>query len=132
SGNAYETEWATFTTPPLQTPTPSVRGADESALVTWGPIFGAVAYEVESHAADGHIAGSRVEGLRYLDTGLTNGATYEYTVAAVDQAGNVSEPSQLVSVTVTPAVVDDTFDDGLDTDLWRIHGSNASAQVSVA
>ncbi|HUC20595.1 MAG TPA: dockerin type I domain-containing protein, partial [Candidatus Polarisedimenticolaceae bacterium] len=33
----------------------------------------------------------------YIDTGLNGGATYAYTVAAVDAAGNTSAPSQSAS-----------------------------------
>lgn len=41
-------------------------------------------------------------GTSYVDTGLTNGATYGYTVSAIDAAGNESAPSDQVTVTPGP------------------------------
>jgi len=43
----------------------------------------------------------------YLDTGLTNGVTYHYYVTAVDESGNESGPSDIVSA--TPGVPPSTY-----------------------
>ncbi|MCF6411538.1 immunoglobulin-like domain-containing protein [Pseudalkalibacillus salsuginis] len=40
----------------------------------------------------------------FQDTGLTDATTYEYTVTAVDAAGNISEASEPVSVATTTSV----------------------------
>ena len=40
-------------------------------------------------------------GPSFIDTGLTNGVAYSYTVAAVDAAGNTSAQTAAVSVTPT-------------------------------
>jgi chitinase len=41
-----------------------------------------------------------VTNTSYKDTAVTTGATYTYTVAALDAAGNVSTPSAGLTVTI--------------------------------
>lgn len=132
SGNAYVTDWHMFVAPPLEPPAPKVRGAAEEVMVTWGPSFGAVAYQVVRRDSEGNVTAVRVETLHYLDTGLRDGTIYEYTVAAIDASGNVSAPSEPVAVKVSSAIVDDSFEGELDTDVWREYGSNRTATVRTA
>jgi chitodextrinase len=63
--------------------------------------------------------------VNYVDTGLSPGTTYSYTVAARDAAGNTSpnSPSRSVTTPVPPPV--DTIPPSVPTNLVATPGSNA-------
>lgn len=132
SGNGYVTEWNTFVAPSLEPPVLKVRGGVEQAMLTWEPSFGAAAYEVVRRASDGNVTTVRVEAVHYLDDDLSDGTTYEYTVAAIDAVGNVSAPSEPIALAGSSAIIDDAFDGELNTNVWRVYGSNRAAQVRAA
>ncbi|MGW4560930.1 extracellular catalytic domain type 1 short-chain-length polyhydroxyalkanoate depolymerase [Streptomyces sp. NPDC004561] len=72
---------------------------DTGASLSWNSVSGAASYDVYR---DGAEAGS-VTGTTYTDTGLSAGASYRYTVAAVDPAGAVGASSAPVTATTTGA-----------------------------
>ena len=76
-----------------------------SVALTWPAAtddFGVTGYDVYR---DGTLAGSS-STLSYIDTGLTTGTTYRYTVRAKDAAGNVSTDSSPLLVSTAAS---DTF-----------------------
>ncbi|HEX8081031.1 MAG TPA: Ig-like domain-containing protein [Jatrophihabitans sp.] len=87
------------TTAPSAPGTPSSNGVTTtSATLSWAAATddrGVTGYQV---LRDGVQVGQSA-GLSWSDTGLTPGATYSYTVRAVDAAGNVGPESASVSVT---------------------------------
>ncbi|HEY0167154.1 MAG TPA: fibrinogen-like YCDxxxxGGGW domain-containing protein [Jatrophihabitans sp.] len=111
---------------PADTTAPGAPGAPSSTGVTttaatlaWTAAAddrGVTGYQV---LRDGTQVGQSAE-LSFTDTGLTPGATYSYTVRAVDAAGNVGADSAPVSVTTLteiPPVFTDAFS-GADGAPW--------------
>jgi len=73
-----------------------------SIILAWNASsdnVGVVAYRVYRQGA---LIGS-VNALTFADTGLTAGTSYSYTVTAVDAAGNVSAPSNTLTVSTLSA-----------------------------
>lgn len=71
-----------------------------SVSLSWSPVAGAASYEVRR---DGGKVASPA-GTTYTDTGLTAGASYGYTVAAVDSSGAVGTAAAAVTATTTGGV----------------------------
>jgi chitodextrinase len=63
--------------------------------------------------------------VNYVDTGLSAGATYSYTVSARDAAGNTSPNSPNQSVTTAVAPPADTVPPSVPTNLAATPGANA-------
>lgn len=104
---------ATAAPPPADTTAPTVPAdlrvsvAGTSATLSWSASTddtGVTGYRVSRNGAA--LPGT-VSGLGVVDSGLAAGS-YTYTVAATDGAGNVSGPSNSVTVTVPPPPVDTT------------------------
>ncbi|MET7941269.1 PHB depolymerase family esterase [Streptomyces sp. NPDC005302] len=70
---------------------------DTAASLSWNSVSGATAYNVYR---GGTKVGSTT-GTAYTDTGLSAGASYAYTVAAVDPSGGVGATSAPVTATTT-------------------------------
>ncbi|MFD6494128.1 PHB depolymerase family esterase [Streptomyces sp. NPDC060188] len=70
---------------------------DTAASLSWNSVSGATAYDVYR---GGTKVGSTT-GTAYTDTGLSVGASYVYTVAAVDPSGGVGATSASVTATTT-------------------------------
>ncbi|MEV8565362.1 PHB depolymerase family esterase [Streptomyces sp. NPDC051322] len=83
----------------LPAPTGVQVGATTGTTVSlaWNAVDGAASYTVYR---DGTAAGS-VTGTAFTDTGLSGGASYRYTVAAVDAGGAVGASSTAVTATTT-------------------------------
>ncbi|MEU0782016.1 PHB depolymerase family esterase [Streptomyces sp. NPDC006173] len=73
---------------------------DTAASLSWNSVSGAGAYNVYR---GGTKVGSTA-GTAYTDTGLSAGASYSYTVAAVDSSGAVGATSASVTATTTGSV----------------------------
>ena len=76
---------------------------DQSATLAWNAVTPATTYHIKrSSSSSGPFTtvASGVTSTSYMDTGLTNGATYYYIVSAFNGAG---EGSDSVSVSVVPA-----------------------------
>ena len=112
----------------------AVAGNTTVAL-TWTAVSGATGYVIRR---DGTVAAS-VPGTSYTDTGLTNGLTRGYTVAASNVAG-ASAQSAVVSATPTapgsipapPAgwttsFVDDFTGTTVDASKWNIRNNSANS-----
>jgi chitodextrinase len=109
SGNTGSSSTVTVTVP-ADTSAPTAPGAPASTGVTttsatlnWAAATddrGVTGYQV---LRDGVQVG-QTAALNYTDSGLTPGATYSYTVQAVDAAGNVGPASDPVSVTTLTEV----------------------------
>jgi chitodextrinase len=65
----------------------------------------------------------------YVDTGLSAGTTYSYTVAARDAAGNTSPNSPSQSVTTAVAPPADTVPPSVPTNLVATPGTNAISLI---
>jgi hypothetical protein len=75
---------------------------DAASLVIWDSVEGATGYHVYRRGpTDGsfvRLTRKPVDGLSYVDTGLTNGSAYRYRITAVVQ-GRESTPSDVATVT---------------------------------
>jgi hypothetical protein len=69
-----------------------------AVLLTWTPSSDASGSRVEYQVLRDATLVATVSDTEYLDTGLSSDTTYTYTVQAVDTAGNVSAPSDLLAV----------------------------------
>lgn len=111
-GGESVTEVFTFETPSLTSPANvRARGADESVVLDWSGVFGAVEYFVlRSTNGEPFRIIAQVEGTRYLDAGLENGVTYDYRVVAMDALGRVAAPSAVASATAAPLMLRESID----------------------
>ena len=81
--------------------------------VSAGPTTAIVSWSASSDGGGSGVAGYRLlrdgqeitqpTATHFTNTGLTAGASYDFAVCAVDKAGNVSNPSETVRVTVSAA-----------------------------
>lgn len=79
----------------------ALAGAGKVTL-GWGAIGGATAYRIyRATSTTGAIPIDLVTGVAYVDTTVTNGTTYSYSVTAVNGAG--VEGTRTASVSVTPS-----------------------------
>jgi chitodextrinase len=87
------------TTPPTVPGGLAASAGDSQVALSWAassdPDSAVAGYAVYR---DGLLL-TRVSGTSYVDTGLTNGTSYSYTVAAYDAAGNISPQSSALSAT---------------------------------
>lgn len=113
---ASPTPTPSSTPAPTMTPTPTVEGqellapsltAQESSggvELSWNAVAGAVRYELWFWTTAGgwqQIGGDDLTDTSYTHTGVEVGTTYHYAVRAVNAAGDVSDWSEYVPVTVT-------------------------------
>ena len=75
-------------------------GAD--VVVSWAAADEAAHYLV-TRTAEGSTSSASVDGTTYADSAITPGTTYTYSVAATDDAGNVSTTLGPLSVTAAPS-----------------------------
>ena len=113
---ATPTPTPSSTPAPTVTPTPTVEGqellapsltAQESSggvELSWNAVAGAVRYELWFWTSAGswqQIGGDDLTDTTYTHTGVEVGTTYHYAVRAVSAAGDVSDWSEYVPVTVS-------------------------------
>jgi len=102
----YNINYLTFTAvPPPAAPTGLTATAGNGQVsLSWAASSGATSYSVyrgTSAGGENTTAITNVTGVTYLNTGLTNGTTYYYTVEAVN-LGGMSGPSNEASATPLP------------------------------
>lgn len=101
SWNSCSTNTSTVPSAPVGLAATAGNG---SVALTWGASSGATSYNVYRGAISGGEGSTSyataISGTTYTDTGVTNGTTYYYTVAAVNSAGT-SPQSGEVSATPT-------------------------------
>jgi len=127
--------------PPTQPGTPTlVSVTNTTATIQWGASLGASSYAIyRGSALAGTVDGSLTT---FTDSGLTQLASYNYTVVASNAAGAVSTTSGTLSVTTQPAppslpgtwnlIFDDEFN-SLNTSTWATRdwwNSNAGTQAT--
>lgn len=88
--------------PPVPTGLIATAG-NQQVVLQWNPTSGAASYDVQRSTTSGgpYSTISSPTATSYTDTGLTNGTTYYYVVAAVDAAGPSGNSTQ---VSATPAL----------------------------
>jgi len=107
----------------------AVASGSTSVNVSWSAStdnVGVTGYRV---LRDGVVV-TTVPGTSFADSGLTAGATYGYSVVAVDAAGNASAPSVVVSVTTTALTVSAPAFHGAST-TSTVSGTSAAATLPV-
>jgi chitodextrinase len=130
-----ETRNGVGTTPPLADTTPPSRPTGLTAVamgstganLSWGAStdnLGVTAYIVLRNG----IQVATPVSTSYADTGLSPAATYSYTVAARDAAGNISPDS--TSVSVTTAIAADTTAPSTPTGLTAAAAGSTGANLS--
>ena len=93
--------------PPAPTGLTATAG-DEQVSLSWTASSGATSYILQRGRANGgpySTIASRVVTTSYKDTGLTNGITYYYVVAAVNAGGESSNSSQVSAQPMAPPPV---------------------------
>ena len=91
---------------PLAPTTLTATAGDTQISLSWTASTGATSYAIYRGTTAGGESSTpiaTVTGEAYTDTGLTDGTTYYYTVAAID-AGGTSSPSNEASATPLPPV----------------------------
>ncbi len=86
------------TTPPSAPTSPSATASNGQTALSWGASSDNVAVAGYRLYRNGSQV-AQTPSANFTDTGLTNGTAYSYYVVAYDAAGNVSSPSNTVSVT---------------------------------
>lgn len=90
-------------TRPAAPANPSVTAGNAQAALSWSAVSGATSYSILRSTTSGSGYTSVVTGLTattYTNTGLTNGTTYYYVIAAVNACGTGVNSTQ---VSVTPS-----------------------------
>jgi hypothetical protein len=103
NGNPSAPTNFTYSPPPMPTGLTAISGDNAFVRLNWNPSAGAAAYNVKRSATlSGYFATiATVSGnTSYTNTGLTNGLTYYYKVAAVGSSGASSDSA---AVSATPA-----------------------------
>ena len=110
SANSSEVN-ATPTAPANAPPTPTnlqANAGDAQVSLTWSASTGATSYSVQRSTTSGgpysQIATPSTNS--YLDSGMANGTTYYYVVAAVNAAGQSANSSQASATPTAPATPD--------------------------
>ncbi len=105
SGNSPEVSATPNVPPAVPTGLSAVAGNAQVGL-SWDSVSGATSYNVERSTTSGQeVTITNVSETSYVDTGVTNGTTYYYEVAAVNaggESGNSSEVSVTPSATAPP------------------------------
>ncbi len=118
---------STVTATPADTTAPSVPGAlaaaagDAQISLTWATSTDNVAVTGYKLYRDNALIASPTTPY-YADTGLTNGTSYAYSVAAVDSSGNASARSAAVPATPVAPVAADTTPPSVPTGLSGVAG----------
>jgi fibronectin type 3 domain-containing protein len=113
--------------PPVPTGLTATAGNAQVAL-SWNASSGATAYDVKRStvSGSGYATITSPTGTSYTNTGLTNGTTYYYVVAAKNAAGSSANSSQ-VSATPQPPADTTQYNFEAGTQNW---GTSAPATVA--
>jgi fibronectin type 3 domain-containing protein len=118
----YSNEVAATPLPPLPAAPGNLFGIPESGqvMLTWIPSAYASTYTLTRTPASGGASTvfAALTGTTCTDTGLTNGRSYDYTVAGVNISGTGSS-SNIATVSPTP------YKPGVPTGLTALSGNNA-------
>ena len=77
----------------------SAQAADSVITLSWQPLAGVRGYNVYRDGSSVPLNAVALAETRYDDIGISNGRVYTYTVAAVDQAGQIGARSAVVAAT---------------------------------
>lgn len=97
---------ATPVAPPVAPTSLTATPGDALVNLSWTAASGATSYTVRrsTTSGSGYVdAATNVSGTTYSDTGLTNGTTYYYVVAAVNAGGTGANSTQASATPVLPA-----------------------------
>ncbi|HEX4263772.1 MAG TPA: putative Ig domain-containing protein [Verrucomicrobiae bacterium] len=102
NGNSSVATNFTYSPPPVPTGLTAVSGSNSFVLLSWNASAGATAYNLKRSASTtGYFTTiATLSGTTYTNTGLTNGITYYYKVAAVGSDGPSSDSA---AVNAAPA-----------------------------
>lgn len=108
NGNPSVPQTFTYTPPPVPTGLTAANGSNAFVKLSWNVSAGATAYNVKRSAtSSGYFATiATVSGLTsYTNTGVTNGLTYYYKVAAVGSSGPSSDSAVVSAVPAGPPLI---------------------------
>jgi fibronectin type 3 domain-containing protein len=97
-----ESEIATLAAPPAAPANLAAAPGNAQATLSWSAVTGATGYNVKRATTSGGpytTVATKVAGTNYINTGLTNGATYYYVVTTVN---GVAESALSTAVSVVP------------------------------
>ena len=111
SGSSNEAK-ATPVAPPAVPPAPANLGAaagDQRVVLTWAASTGAASYNLYRGTSAGGESATPVKtlitGTTYTDMGLTNGVTYFYKVAALNNAGTSGASNEASAAPSAPTAI---------------------------
>ncbi len=98
----------------------SAVAAAGQIAISWSPVAGAASYNLYRGAASGAetLYKSGLTATSYVDSGLGNGKTYYYYVAAVDSAGTGPDSTAVSATTPVPGTVTVTGSVSSYTNAW--------------
>jgi endoglucanase len=113
TGQDFNLNWLSFSSSSNPTPPSAPTGLTASAgnaqvSLTWTASTGATSYTVRRSTTSGGSYSDVATGITstsYTNTGLTNGTTYYYVVAAVNSAGTSANSSQASATPQAPVTV---------------------------
>ena len=110
NGNPSAPTNFTFAPPPVPTSLTAVSGSNAFVRMSWNASAGATAYNVKRSATlGGYFATiATITGVNYTNTGLTNGLTYYYKVAAVGNSGPSADSAVASGVPAGPPILPGT------------------------
>ncbi len=83
---------------------------DNRITLSWDSVSGATEYRIYRSATTGGTltriaSGTTITATTYINTGLTNGTTYRYTIRAANNIGESTDSSEVTATPVAPTVV---------------------------
>lgn len=109
----------------------TVNGSPRVTL-SWQPATDDVAVTGHAIYRNGQLIAQPGTATTYLDTAVSGGTTYTYTVAARDLAGNLSPPSAPASVTTPVVSGPDTTPPSAPGGLTVVAGPLGSGQITIS
>ena len=95
---------AALAAPPSAPTTFTATRGDSSISLSWGPVTGAVSYNVKRSLVSGgpYAFATNTTGTSVTDTGLTNGMTYYYIVTALNAATESVNSAEVSAMPLSP------------------------------
>lgn len=107
NGNASVSQTFTYSPPGIPSGLTAHSGSNGFVQLSWSSSPGATAYNIKrATASTGYFTTlATVTGLGYTNTGLTNGLTYYYKVAAIGTGGPSSDSAAVSATPAGPTVI---------------------------
>jgi hypothetical protein len=107
NGNPSAAQTFTYAPPPVPTGLTAASGSNAFASLKWNASTGAAAYNLKRSSTSGGYFSTiaTLSGLAFTNTGLTNGLTYYYKVAAIGSGGPSSDSAAVSAIPAGPPLI---------------------------